>query len=247
MSYEKCYEVLPTWLGPFSRGIRRDKTKRDERSQIRGFSQIFADFSRFSLFLGITAFRRRRFSQKTAGNRWFSQETADFRRFSQKPVCPIQFVPLSSIPPYFRCIGFPPRDLPFEMNACDSEQLASFLNKNLCKSFLVLFWSFLFAQGCRNGRFGKRCLCPLPNFKTGGFDENRQKFWYCILPTKKKTRDFTLRTPEIDEENEHGEFNCHPGKRTVGQKAPFWQPRSASFRVFSVSCSTSATQRTLPY
>ena len=46
----------------------------------------FADFCRFSLFLGIIAFRRRRFSQKTAGN----------RRFSQKPVCPIEFVPFSS-------------------------------------------------------------------------------------------------------------------------------------------------------
>ena len=36
-------------------------------------------------------------------------------------------------------------------------------------------------QGCRNGRFGKRSFCPLP--KTGGFDENWRKCWYCILPT----------------------------------------------------------------
>ena len=48
--------------------------------EIRSFSLIFADFCRFSLFLVITAFRGRRFSQKTAGNRRFSQETADFRR-----------------------------------------------------------------------------------------------------------------------------------------------------------------------
>ena len=33
--------------------------------EIRSFSLIFADFCRFSLFLGITAFRGRRFSQKT--------------------------------------------------------------------------------------------------------------------------------------------------------------------------------------
>ena len=64
--------------------------------KIRSFSLIFADFCGFSLFLGMTAFRRRRFLQKTAGNRRFSQKTAGNRRFSQKPVCPIQFVPFSS-------------------------------------------------------------------------------------------------------------------------------------------------------
>ena len=37
-------------------------------------SQFFADFCWFSVLLGITAFWRRRFSQKTAGNRWFSQK-----------------------------------------------------------------------------------------------------------------------------------------------------------------------------
>ena len=47
------------------------------------FLQIFTDFCRFSLFLGITAFRKRRFSQKpqeTADFRRKPQETADFRR-----------------------------------------------------------------------------------------------------------------------------------------------------------------------
>ena len=64
--------------------------------EIRSFSLIFADFCRFSLFLGITAFRGRRFSQKTAGNRRFSQKTAGNRRFLQKPLCPIWFVPFGS-------------------------------------------------------------------------------------------------------------------------------------------------------
>ena len=36
--------------------------------------------------------------------------------------------------------------------------------------------------------------------KTGGFDENRWKFWYCILPTK--AGDIALQTPEIDEYDE---------------------------------------------
>ena len=39
-------------------------------------SQFFADFRWFSLSLGITALRRRRISQKTAGNRRFSQKPA---------------------------------------------------------------------------------------------------------------------------------------------------------------------------
>ena len=30
------------------------------------------------------------------------------------------------------------------------------------------------SQGCRNGRFGKQCFCPL--LKTSGFDENRRNF-----------------------------------------------------------------------
>ena len=62
-----------------SGGIKRDKLKGTNGAKfavVRRFSLIFADFL---LFLGITAFRKRRFSQKTAGN----------RRFSQKPVCPI--------------------------------------------------------------------------------------------------------------------------------------------------------------
>ena len=73
-------------------------------------------------------------------------------------------------------------------------------------------------QGCRNGRFGKRSFCPLP--KTGGFDENWRKFWYCILPTK--TRDFAPQTPEIDENDENG--GCHPSKMTVCQKHRFDNP-----------------------
>ena len=59
---------------------------------MRSFSQIFADV-RFSW--EFIAFRRRRFLQKTAGNRTFSQQTADF--------CRNRFVPLSLsllIPPY---------------------------------------------------------------------------------------------------------------------------------------------------
>ena len=59
-----------------SAGTKRDKLKGTNARN----SLIFADFCCFSLFLGITAFWRRRFSQKTAGNRRFSQKTADFCR-----------------------------------------------------------------------------------------------------------------------------------------------------------------------
>ena len=48
-----------------SRGIKRDKLNGTNRAEFAVFSQIFADFCRFSVFLGITALRRRRFSQKT--------------------------------------------------------------------------------------------------------------------------------------------------------------------------------------
>ena len=67
-------------------------------TEIRWFSQIFADF-RFS-WDWITAFRGRRFSQKTAGNHRISQKTAGNRRFLQKPVCPIL------VPPYSRPFWF---------------------------------------------------------------------------------------------------------------------------------------------
>ena len=59
-----------------SGGNKRDKLKGTNARD----SQFSADFRRFSLFLGIPAFQRRRFSQKTAGNRRFSQEIADFCR-----------------------------------------------------------------------------------------------------------------------------------------------------------------------
>ena len=49
-----------------SRGIKRDKPNGTNRAEFAVFSKIFADFYRFSLFLGIIAFRKRRFSQKTA-------------------------------------------------------------------------------------------------------------------------------------------------------------------------------------
>ena len=72
-----------------SRGSKRDK-----------FAVLFAvfllaDFCRFSLFLGIIAFGRRRFSQETADFRRKLQKTADFYRN--------RFVPFSLsllIPPY---------------------------------------------------------------------------------------------------------------------------------------------------
>ena len=65
--------------------------------EIRSFSLIFADFCRFSLILVITAFRGRRFSQKTAGNRRFSQKTAGNPQiFAETPlshlVCPWLFL-----------------------------------------------------------------------------------------------------------------------------------------------------------
>ena len=63
------------------------------------FFQIFADFCTFLRFLGITAFQKRRSSQKTAGNRRFSQKTAGNRRFLQKPF--VQFSSSLLIPPYF--------------------------------------------------------------------------------------------------------------------------------------------------
>ena len=59
-------------LAPYdlSRGIKRDKLNGTNGAKFAVFFlQIFADFCRFSLFLGIIAFGR--------------------RRSSQKPVCPI--------------------------------------------------------------------------------------------------------------------------------------------------------------
>ena len=58
---------------------------------------FFADFRRFSLFLGSTASRRCRISQRITRNRRFSQKTTGNRRFLQKPVCPIWFVFLHSV------------------------------------------------------------------------------------------------------------------------------------------------------
>ena len=92
---EKITDELLHWIdlqerreNPFcfqSGGNKRDKLKGTNARD----SQFFADFCRFSLFLGITAFRGRRFSQKTTGIRRFSQKTAGNRRFLQKPLCPI--------------------------------------------------------------------------------------------------------------------------------------------------------------
>ena len=65
------------------RGDWKGQTKRDKRSQIHSFSQIFADFCRFSLFLGITASRSR-----------FSQKTADFRRNRFVPFSLSLLIPL---------------------------------------------------------------------------------------------------------------------------------------------------------
>ena len=49
----------------------------NQKGQTEPNSQILADSCGFSLFLESTAFRTRRFSQKTAGNRRFSQKTAE--------------------------------------------------------------------------------------------------------------------------------------------------------------------------
>ena len=66
-----------------TRGLARGGVRHSPANPQFFFLQIFLGFCRFSLFLRITAFWRRRFSQETAGN----------HRFSQKPDCPIQFVP----------------------------------------------------------------------------------------------------------------------------------------------------------
>ena len=70
-------------LSTVSGGIKRDKIK-GQMTEIRSFSLIFADFCRFSLFLGITAFGGRIFAE----NR---QKFAANRRFLQKPICPTLF------------------------------------------------------------------------------------------------------------------------------------------------------------
>ena len=81
-----CQQTLYLSLGcgiprlPLLKGNCKGQATRDKRSQVRSFSQIFADFCRFSLFLGSAAFGRRRSSQKTADFRRKPQETADFRR-----------------------------------------------------------------------------------------------------------------------------------------------------------------------
>ena len=67
------------------------------------FFQILLNFADFCF--RVTAFRRRRFSQRTAGNRRFSQRTAGNRRFSQKTAefcrSTFQWFSLSPlIPPY---------------------------------------------------------------------------------------------------------------------------------------------------
>ena len=80
----------------FQGGNIRDKLKGTNGAKFTVFLQIFADFCRFSLFLGITAFRRRRFSQTTADFRRKPQETADFRR---NPFVPFSLSLL--IPPNF--------------------------------------------------------------------------------------------------------------------------------------------------
>ena len=69
-------------------------TERNTRSQIRSSSHVLAScffFTDFRALLEITAFGRRRFSQRTAGNRRVSQklqETAEF--------CRNLFVPMAS-------------------------------------------------------------------------------------------------------------------------------------------------------
>ena len=62
-----------------SRGTKKGQTQWDIFEDFRRFLQVLA-------FLGIAAFRRHRFSQKTAED----------RRISQKPICPIWFVPFGS-------------------------------------------------------------------------------------------------------------------------------------------------------
>ena len=74
-------------------------------------------------------------------------------------------------------------------------------------------------QGCRNGRFGKRCFFPLP--KTRGFGENRRKFGYCIRPIK--TRDVAPRKSTKSTKNDEN-GRCHPGKMTACRNHRFDNP-----------------------
>ena len=71
---KKGTEKRPKSLGFEALSANPFSKQWDKWSQIRSFPQIFDDFCRFSLFLGIIAFGRRRFSQKTAGNRRFFAE-----------------------------------------------------------------------------------------------------------------------------------------------------------------------------
>ena len=72
--------------------------------KIRSFSLIFADFCWFSLFLEITAFRGRRFSQFYFRRK--PQETADFRRNPFVPFSLSLLVPPYWIPPFFITVEF---------------------------------------------------------------------------------------------------------------------------------------------
>ena len=67
-------------------------------------------------------------------------------------------------------------------------------------------------QACRNGLFGKRCFSPLP--KTGGFAENRHKFWYASYP---QTQGALLLRPRKSTKV----AGCHSGKITICQKLCF--------------------------
>ena len=79
-----------------NQGALKGTNLRGQTEPKRRFSQIFADFCRFSSFPRNKAFGKRRFSQKTTDFRRKPQKTAGNRRKPQIGVCPLRFVPLSA-------------------------------------------------------------------------------------------------------------------------------------------------------
>ena len=85
---------LPQRAVDFLQGALKGTNLRGQTEPKLRFSQIFADFCRFSPFPRKQSIWE---TQIFAENRRFSQETAENRRSPQIGVCPLRFVPLIGI------------------------------------------------------------------------------------------------------------------------------------------------------
>ena len=94
------------WVSLNVRARQKGDSKREKPDPEPTFSQIFADFCRFSLIFGLLCKSRELgvadLRRKPQENRRFSQETAGNRRFLQKPVSPICCLPFGAL---LQCFG----------------------------------------------------------------------------------------------------------------------------------------------